>query len=105
MRYVIHDDKISKYLLDPSSKAGAPKAEFFLSKGHSGTRPDEFAAALRRHARKAALKNTEPHPEGRVFRYEWEITLPDRSRICIRRFWIEATDRRTPRLITAYPFF
>src|SRR5258708_6718871 len=104
MRYVVHKDKIAKYLLDLSSRVGAPKAQFFLSKGFAAARPDEFAAALKRHPREATLRSVEPHPEGRVLRYECAITAPDGSRICIRSIWIQTANRRTTRLITAYPF-
>jgi hypothetical protein len=104
MNYIIHPDKIEKYLLDVSHPAGAPKARFFVSRSFTLAKPHELADALKRHPLEANLTDIGADPEGRRLTYECDIRTPDGSRICIRTVWIEAPDGSHTRLITAYPF-
>jgi len=104
MNYVVHPDKIAEYLLNIAHPTGAPKAKFFLSRGFSTARPDEFSDALKRHPVEATLTSRHADPEGRKLTYECEIVTPDGSRVCIRSIWMEAADLGYTRLITAYPF-
>ena len=103
MIHRVHPDKISKYLLDVTSKRGGPKARFFLSRGFQVGQPEAFAEALKRHAVEAALRSREVDPEGHRLVYECAMAAADGTRPCIRSVWIEAADASSCRLLTAYP--
>lgn len=103
MRFIVHPDKLSRYLLDPSSKPGAPKAQFFLARGFSAERPHELRAALQRHPLEALLTRLAPDPEGKRLTYECAVAAADGTRPCIRSVWIAAHDGSECRLITAFP--
>jgi hypothetical protein len=101
--YIVHPDKITKYLLNAGHKSGAVKARFFLAKGFSLSDPQKLADSLKCHPIEAALKSVSGDPERKRLMYEWEITIPDGSRTCMRSVWIEASDGSYARLISAYP--
>ena len=103
MRFVIHPDKLSRYLLNLASAAGAPKARFFLARGFSAEQPDKLEAALQRHPVEALLTRLAPDPEGKRLVYECAVAAADGTRPCIRSVWIVARDGSQCRLVTAFP--
>jgi hypothetical protein len=87
----INPDKITKYLLNLDHPDGGPKARFFIGGGFSPDRPDELAAALKRHF----LDNKPTKREPGKFGGE-KVTM-------VRTVWIKDEGQTVYQLCTAYP--
>jgi len=99
----IDDTKITGYLLNLDHPDGAAKAKFFLSKGFSLERLEEFKIALRSHAEANEIAAEEAHAYGVKSIVECAMEMPSGSSWCIRAVWNDHQDGRPPRLITAHP--
>jgi hypothetical protein len=95
--------KIVDYLLDPNHRAGKSKARFFLGHGYRIGDWQEFAEALRTHARENEVTKQEATLLGLRLVVEGPLTLRDGMIAQIRSVWFIESGERVPRLTTAYP--
>lgn len=103
MRHVVAQDKLSEYLLNLAHADGGPKAKFFLARGFTRERPDDLAAALKRHPLEAVEVKRMWRPDGAKLVFECAFAAADGTRPCIRTIWIDDTGAGHRRLVTAYP--
>jgi hypothetical protein len=95
--------KIVDYRLDPNHRAGKSKARFFLGHGYRIGDWQEFAEALRTHARENEVTKQEATLLGLRLVVEGPLTLRDGMIAQIRSVWFIESGERVPRLTTAYP--
>lgn len=103
MRFYVHPDKVSRYLLSPTSPAGTSKYLFFRRFGFDRDVPGLLIEALLNHPNTATLRRVLGHPEGEKLVYECGIDTPDGRHPCIRSVWISNRVAGVIRLVTAYP--
>lgn len=100
----ISDEKITRYLLDPShSPQAAAKANFFAAHGFSRTRWRELRQALLDHSRINPMTARITTPFGEKYEVSCSLATPDGRDPCIISVWIVEPPDPDPRLVTAYP--
>jgi hypothetical protein len=100
---IVKESKITDYLLALDHRIGGPKARYFRSFGFDPSRPEEFAHALREHARSQRVGEEEDTGYGTKWTVEGTLKCPDGRSPSIRTVWMLDTDAEFPRLVTAYP--
>ena len=96
--------KITKYLLDPTSPDGGPKARFFIEVcGFSPDDPSAFAEVLARHPYTAERKGVRHTEYGPSVDFICEIETPARGAICILSVWSLLPRGAGLQLVTARP--
>lgn len=99
----IDERKLTAYLLDLAHPKGGSKAKFFLARGFSPVKWEEFADALRHHAKHNRVVQTKDTLFGIHYALDCNLPTPDKSSPCIRTVWEVTSEDPRPRLITAHP--
>jgi hypothetical protein len=99
----VPEEKITRYLLDPSHPVGGAKANFFLCFGFTRDDWQLFATALLKHAHENDVAEAERVAYGTRYAIDGRIVAPDGTRLNIRRAWFIDAGGTTPRFITAHP--
>ena len=94
--------KLTHYLLDPTSKKGGPKAEWFMKHAFRREAPGTLEAVLLEHAATQPIPEETPTPYGVQYVMRCHIPLPDGAVRCIRSVW-QVPERGGPAaFITAF---
>ncbi|RYB02107.1 DUF6883 domain-containing protein [Lichenibacterium ramalinae] len=99
----IDPPKVTHYLLDLTSPQGRGKATFFLARGFSRDRPEEFALALVRQAFAGWPGDSLTVPDAVKHRITGPIACPDGTKPTILTVWYIADGDTTAMLTTARP--
>ena len=100
---VVAREKITDYLLSPTSPRGASKARFFRQFGFQVAEWEVFAAALRSHCRQHEVADTLETEYGVQYVIIGRIETPDGRNPNIRTVWQLDNGANYPRFITARP--
>jgi hypothetical protein len=96
-------EKIVDYLLASDHPEGSGKAVFFSRFGFTIRDWQILADALKDHARRYAVNETEETVFGTKYRIDGPISCPDGRSPVIRSVWILDAGTHFPRRITAHP--
>jgi hypothetical protein len=100
----IGDDKITRYLLDPTHSAeAAAKDRFFVAHGFSRSDWPELRKALFDHAQANPVTRSQTTPYSEKYEVSCSLVTPDGRNPCIASVWIIEPPDLNPRLVTAYP--
>jgi len=100
----LNDDKIVRYLLDPSHSAeAAAKAKFFGSFGFSQGNWRELKTALLAHPLTNPVASHTTNMCGEKYTVSCSLATPDGRRPCVVSVWIIEPPDQNPRFVTAYP--
>jgi hypothetical protein len=99
----LDDDKITKYLLNPSHPHGASKAKFFMSLGFSLANWVELKKSLLGHPHTNLVTDQTTGRYGDKYEVRCALVTPDGRNPCIISVWIIEPPDPDPRFITAYP--
>jgi hypothetical protein len=99
----VPEAKITRYLLDLTSKHGKGKAQFFMLFGFTMSSWELLAAALKRHGMTHDVTDTRETSYGTHYVVEGELQTPDGRRPQVRSVWKLEMDDTIPSLVTAYP--
>lgn len=99
----VDEPKLTAYLLNLAHRKGGSKANFFLGRGFRLERWEEFADALRQHAKYNPVVQTKNTPFGTHYALDCNLPTPDKSGPCIRTVWEVRPNDPRPSLITAHP--
>jgi len=100
---VIEREKIQAYLLNPSHRYGASKAQFFSSYGFVAEKWEQLADALRQHGKEHEVSKIVETDFGPRYQVDGPLPAPDRRTPRVRTVWQWDKGQLAPRLITAYP--
>lgn len=100
---IVPEAKITRYLLDLTSKQGKSKAQFFMAFGFTIEAWEELANALRQHAYTYEITSIRETPYGVHYVIEGAVETPDGRNPMIKSVWRLLDDGQTPSLVTAYP--
>lgn len=98
----IPEDKIRKYLLDPTHPEGGAKAKFFLAGGFSDSEWLILDHALRHHPIDNAVESTVQNDFGVKYMVRCTIRTPDGRNPCILTVWM-VDGPGAARFVTARP--
>jgi hypothetical protein len=99
----VDERKLTEYLLSSTHVRGRSKAKFFLGRGFRPEKWEEFADALRHHAKHNPVVQTKITFFGVNYALDCSLPTPDKSSPCIRTVWEVRPEDPRPRLITAHP--
>lgn len=100
----VPDDKIIKYLLDPShTGGGAGKAKFFGLFGFSQANWFDLKKALFNHPFVNPVTAQRSSSHGEYFEVSCSLETPDGRNPCIVSVWIIRPGDPAPQLVTAKP--
>jgi hypothetical protein len=99
----VPEDKIVKYLLSATHRAGKSKAAFFARFGFTVQRWEELAAALERHARENPVAMSEVTAFGTRYVVDGTLVAPDGAALNVRSVWFISHEKGAPRFATAHP--
>lgn len=102
-RAIIPETKLTRYLLDLTSKEGKTKARFFIAFGFTRDAWEVFATALKQHALAHEVASTRETPFGIHYNVEGELQTPDARNPQVRSVWKIERGETVPALVTAYP--
>lgn len=100
---IVPEAKITRYLLDLTSKQGRPKAQFFIAFGFTMEAWQDLAAALKRHAQTHDITSTRETPYGTHYVITGALLTPDGRNPSIKTVWKILGDEQIPSFVTAYP--
>ncbi len=100
---IVPEAKITRYLLDLTSKQGKPKAQFFIAFGFTMETGDRLATALKQHALAHEIASTRETSYGIHYNIEGELETPDQRNPQVRSVWKIEKGETVPALVTAYP--
>lgn len=100
---IVPEAKITRYLLDLTSKHGRSKAQFFMAFGFTMETWDRLATALKRHALAHEVASTRQTPYGVHYNVEGTLETPDMRNPQVRSVWKIQRGDTIPMLVTAYP--
>ncbi|MBX3063591.1 MAG: hypothetical protein KF726_11480 [Anaerolineae bacterium] len=100
---VVPEAKITRYLLDLTSKQGKPKAQFFIAFGFTMEVWELLATALKQHALAHDIASVRETRYGIHYNIEGELQTPDERNPRVRSVWKIEKDATIPALVTAYP--
>jgi hypothetical protein len=95
------EEKITRYLLDPSNPRSRGKPGFFGSFGFRREAWNELAEALLEHAREGEVVEEDETPFGTQYAVEGQLATPDGRTPLVRAVWLERGEG--PRFVTAFP--
>src|SRR5437867_13137834 len=100
---VIAEDKLCKYLLNPTHRRGASKAKLLVAMGYGADDWQQLAADIRTHHLAADVDRQAETDYGTC--YEIVAPLPGTlgQAVMFRSIWQIDTGTDYPRLITMYP--
>jgi len=99
----ITQDKIVRYLLSTTHRAGRSKAAFFGKHGFRMEEWQRFAEALRRHAAENPVTLIEETLYGTRYVIDGALAAPDGSSLNVRSVWFINRRTSVPRFATAHP--
>ena len=99
----VEEEKITRYLLDPSHPTGRNKARFFSQFGYSAEQWWVLAEALRSHGARHEVVKVVDTEYGTRYGVDGTIETPDGRRPGVRTVWQVDRGDGGPRLVTAYP--
>ena len=102
-RAIVPEMKITRYLLDLTSKQGKSKAQFFIAFGFTMEAWEVLADALRSHAVTYDIAATRETPYGVHYVIEGALETPDGRNPIIKTVWKILDDEQIPSFVTAYP--
>lgn len=102
-RAIVPEAKITRYLLDLTSKEGKAKARFFIAFGFTRDAWEMLAEALKQHALAHAVASTRKTAYGIHYNVEGELQTPDARNHQVRSVWKIGMGETVPALVTAYP--
>lgn len=100
---IVPESKIVAYLLSRSHEDGRSKAVFFSGFGFTAARWEEFANALKQHARANEVVEIDNTEFGTAYAVVGPLETPDGRAPIVRVVWFIDTGGTIPRLVTAYP--
>ena len=100
---IVPQEKITRYLLDLTSKHGKSKAQFFLAFGFTIEAWETMAASLKQHAMTHDVASTRETPYGIHYTVEGALETPDHRNPQVRSVWNIEAGETIPALVTAYP--
>lgn len=100
---IVSEAKITRYLLDLTSKQGKPKAQFFIVFGFTMEAWQDLATALKRHALTHDVASTRETPYGTHYVIAGTLLTPDGRNPIIKTVWKILNDEQIPSFVTAYP--
>lgn len=102
-RSIVEESKVVDYLLSAHHPDGRAKAAFFAAFGFRAQRWRNFARALRAHGASGEVSGMSESGYGTRYSVDGVIETPDGRNPQVRTVWIVDSQRRAPRLVTAYP--
>ena len=99
----IIQDKIVRYLLSTTHRAGRSKAAFFCKHGFKTEDWQALAEALRRHAAENVATLVEETRYGTRYVIDGALAAPDGSSLNVRSVWFINRGTSVPRFATAHP--
>ncbi len=99
---IVAEEKLTRYLLDLSSKSGWGKAKFFLARGFTLENWYVFREALLRHAMEHEVSIREEREDGTIYVLDGEMRMPNGRIDNVRSVWMIDRGKHEPRLISAY---
>ena len=99
----VPEQKITRYLLNPSHPAGGSKAAFFLRFGFTVANWQGLAEALLTHARENEVAATEQTPHGTRYVVDGPLATPGGASLNVRTAWYISPGDNAPRFVTAHP--
>ncbi len=99
----ITQDKIVRYLLSTTHRAGRSKAAFFGKHGFKVEDWQALAEALRAHAAENAVTSVEETLYGTRYVVDGTLSAPDGSGLNVRSVWFINRRTSVPRFATAHP--
>ncbi len=103
--YVIPNDKLTVYLLNPQHKKNGGKAKFFLARGFTTLNLAVIVTALFEHAEKHWPGQVYPDPPwGNLFELIGEINCPDGTTPHVLAVWKIERGQSVASFVTAYPY-
>lgn len=103
LTYVIPNEKLSLYLLNPAHKVVGPKAKFFLARGFSASDLLPFATALCEHAVAGWPGILTLQPWGDLHELVGTLRCPDGTTPRVLAVWKVEVGSAVASLVTAYP--
>jgi hypothetical protein len=102
--FVVHPDKLSRYLLNLAHPKGASKAAYFLAHGFGADRLDDLEHALRQHGRDGHLAGVRRDGFGTLFEIDGGVMTPRHGVMHIRTVWgLRGEEARAAVFVTAFP--
>lgn len=101
-RAIVVEAKLTRYLLDLSSKSGWGKAKYFLARGFTLENWYVFREALLRHALEHEVSMREEREDGTIYILNGEMRMPNGRSDHVRSVWMIDRGKHRPRLISAY---
>jgi hypothetical protein len=99
----IIQDKIVRYLLSTTHRAGRSKAAFFCKHGFKTEDWQALAETLRRHAAENVATLVEETRYGTRYVIDGTLAAPDGSSLNVRSVWFINRGTSVPRFATAHP--
>lgn len=99
----IPEGKITGYLLSPTHRLGRSKALVLSTFGFDGSRPEELAQALLRHAMEHDVTGVETTQFGTKWIIDGRLECPNGRWLNLRAVWFTDEEAGVPRFVTAYP--
>jgi hypothetical protein len=99
----VPESKIVGYLLSTTHTAGKSKAAFFGKHGFVIANWHVLARALREHAAKNPVLQTDETAFGKRYVVDGELLAPDGTILNVRSVWFITTETTIPRFATAHP--
>lgn len=100
---IVEREKVVGYLLSPTHRYGASKAQFFLEFGFRLDEWEKLADALREHGQVHEVTRSKETTFGPRYEIDGELITPDGPNPRIRTVWQLDFGQTAPRLITAHP--
>ena len=100
---IVQPEKIAGYLLNPTHRYGASKAQFFMAFGFRAESAEQLRSALLEHARANEVVRMRETGFGQRYEVHGGLNCPDGRRPLVRSVWQIEEGDIAPRLITAYP--
>jgi len=99
----VPENKIVGYLLSTTHTAGKSKAAFFGKHGFAATDWHALAQALREHAKKNPVLQTDETAFGKRYVVDGTLHAPDGTILNVRSVWFISINSAVPRFATAHP--
>lgn len=99
----VPESKIIRYVLSTTHTAGKSKAAFFGKHGFEVADWKALAQALREHAKRNPVQQTDETAFGKRYVVDGTLVAPDGTVLNVRSVWFIRTNTAVPRFATAHP--